>query len=380
MRITHTTALGGIAFALGLFGWEPQAFSKSALETIMECIDERDDARAFALCDSVVDTSEVSDTERGLALMGRGFALSRMKACEKAISDFTEALPLLEEKSVVYTSRGACYTDLGDYERALADYDTAIAFDSEDASNYTSRGLFYLETSKPDRALADYDKALVLEPDSDSAHRGRALAFGQKGDYDAALAAVSAAVRIRPKDASFYRFRAEIHLLKGQTLAAASDADKAIALEPEAPLNHLTRAAALFVDGDFRGAVKHAEEGARRNPRNNFAYLWIIMLKGRLSDGAAPQAERPEAATAWPAAILDLYQGKSGEEQVRAVVAASDLLDQRARNCAADFYLAEWDRNHGRTEAARRKLEHARDTCPLEQLERALAIAELRRL
>ena len=382
MRAIYTTALSGFVLAVGLLGWTPPSAGKSTVDEITACIEEKDDARAFAICDAVLNVGGLSDLERGLALMGRGFVLSRMKKCDQAIVDFNAALPLFEEKDLVYTSRGACYRDMGDVEHAVADFDTAIAVDPEDASNYTARAIFYLDTSKSDRALADFDKALTLERDSVMAHHGRAVAYTQKGDNDAALAAVSAAVRLEPKNADLYQFRAEIELLNGQSLAAASDAEKAIVLEPESVINHLTRAAALFVDGDYLHAVKDAEEGARRNPRNALAQLWIALLNGRLQNRAAPPEETSKDmdAASWPASILRLYQGKGGEQEVRAEIDASDAGDRRTRACEADFYLAEWDRNQGRTEAARQKLERVRDTCPIEQLVRALAIVELRRL
>jgi len=342
--------------------------------------EKRDGEGALRHCTNALQATDLTAEMRAATLGIRGMGYALKNDCDRAITDLTEAISLAPSLAQPFAGRGWCYHRKGDFERAMPDFDQAIALSPGYADAYASRGWLFLRLNESDEALEDFSKAARLDPQSSDALDGRGIAQAQKGDYGPALASLNAALRLEPDNHVAYNDRGLIQLLNGQWQSAVDDTSKAITLAPDPMISYENRGTALYVGGEYRRALADMERAQALDPGNPFPYLWLYMTYWRL--GESPDAKVREANTdrGWPNVVLRYYQGDATEQDVLAEVKHPKPFMARKRDCQAAIFFAARDRAEGHLDAARRKLEHARDTCPLDQFERAVAIAELRRL
>ena len=376
-----------VVVALSLAGCAAQPAANSAKDRAAEqdaCMaagTSRDADAAIRHCTNALPAPDLDKLTLAKMLGIRGMGYSLKDDCDRAVLDYTESIAQAPDRAPAYAGRGWCYHQKGDLKQALTDLDKAIALNGRYADAYASRGWLYLDLDAPDQALADFNNATALDPEQDDGHRGLGMTHARKGDYAAALTAMNAVVRLKPKDPASFVSRSLVKLLSGDWQSAVDDAGKAIALDPNRTAAYQTRATAFFIGGEIRSAIADLEQARRLETDNSFTYLWLYIAHWRL--GADLDAETREAKASddvWPKILLRHYQGRATEQDVLAEVKDAKDYRAKARECTAAFFLAERDLSEGRRDAAREKLEHARDACPGTRLERAAAIAELRRL
>jgi lipoprotein NlpI len=79
----------------------------------------------------------------------------------------------------------------------------------------------------------------------------------------------------------------------------------------------------------------------------------------------------------WPAPIVEFYQRKLKPDQLRTDAANGPAEDANARNCEAEFYIAQDLLVAHKADDARRGLMTARQTCPNGFIEYEIARMEL---
>ena len=121
------------------------------------------------------------------ALNKRGLTYDRQGQHTFAIADYTEALALMPNSSLLYLNRGAARGSLGDYVAAIADFDHSIALQSNFAEAFAERALARLRLGRKDQALPDAERAVQLLPRS-------TLTLSVRGEVYAALGRTEEAV------------------------------------------------------------------------------------------------------------------------------------------------------------------------------------------
>jgi tetratricopeptide (TPR) repeat protein len=107
------------------------------------------------------------------------------------------------QRADAFTSRGLLYQKLGDYDKAIADFSEAIPLGWSNYGGYwTNRGIAYREKGDLDAALADLNAAMESWEDpevTDWTLYQRSLVWQKKGDMDKALADLTQATINAPE-------------------------------------------------------------------------------------------------------------------------------------------------------------------------------------
>ena len=142
----------------------------------------------------------------------RGVAHRRSGSFERAISDFTRAIEIIEDQ---YNVMGRVYES-----------DTLHKAYYDRAGTHNMNGDF-------DLAVAGYDKALELGADAAGVYNDRGYAKMFRGDFDAAVADFEKAMGENPGLSQPYYNRGMAHYARGDERAAKRDFDKAVGLSPD---------------------------------------------------------------------------------------------------------------------------------------------------
>lgn len=102
-----------------------------------------------------------------LVYNNRGNARSRLKDYQGAINDFTQAIQINRNWGTLgiasaYNNRGNAYSALGELQRGIVDYNQAIQLDPNNANAYYNRGIAYREQGRKQLAIQDFQKAAEL--------------------------------------------------------------------------------------------------------------------------------------------------------------------------------------------------------------------------
>lgn len=137
---------------------------------IKDCQDDNLAAdRRIRACTAVINDSTQSAAARIDALAARGAAHDDNEKYDDAIADFTAALKLQPNDSMIFVLRGNAYDSKGDPQRAIADFNDAIRINPREAAAYFSRGTVHEDMGRKDLAIADFRKTLELDPNHDEA-------------------------------------------------------------------------------------------------------------------------------------------------------------------------------------------------------------------
>jgi lipoprotein NlpI len=178
------------------------------------------------------------------------------------------------------------------------------------------------------------------------AHVSRAAALQLGGDYQEAIADYDSAIRLQPVP-SLYRYRGIAYLAWGRLEDAADDFVQMLGLDPV----------------------------------NAEAAIWLHIARQKAGGGDGPElagnVQKVDLAR-WPGPVLSYMAGRGSLEDATRAAQTDDLAIRAQRRCQLAFFLGEERLNDGDPEALR-LLREARDICPPESAERALARMDLLR-
>ncbi len=103
---------------------------------------------------------------RPMLLWTRGKCFADCGEHDRAIADFTDAMPGYPGNTELFAGRAACYQAKGDVDHALADYDEIVRRRPEAPESYLARGIVLLAKGEKARAMADMDRLVQLMPRS----------------------------------------------------------------------------------------------------------------------------------------------------------------------------------------------------------------------
>jgi len=151
-----------------------------------------------------------------VAAVGRGVENAKKKDYDSALSEYTEAIRLLnslriknsssyEVLSGAYGLRAMVYYEKGDYDRGIADCTESIKLDGNDARIFYYRGMMYSKKENWDLAIADFTQTIRINPKNEGAFFYRGNAYYFKGDSNRAIADWEALLKLDPNNAGAKR-------------------------------------------------------------------------------------------------------------------------------------------------------------------------------
>ncbi|MBU0678121.1 MAG: tetratricopeptide repeat protein [Verrucomicrobia bacterium] len=180
----------------------------------------------------------VTSAEKALAIapdyiyahLSCGFAASQSSNHARAVTAYTAAISLTDDKSLlygVYGLRGNEYDTLGDFAAAIADYSTALELArTTDISDeqlairtpddlHSSRGLAFLRTNQYTEAISDLSIA-VAGSRSNAWHAWGSLCLAYRGieDWDNAILAIKRCIEIEEETGDAHLELADILLTR----------------------------------------------------------------------------------------------------------------------------------------------------------------------
>jgi lipoprotein NlpI len=110
---------------------------------------------------------------------------------------------------------------------------------------------------------------------------------------------------------------------------------------------------------------------------DSYPMLWRFLATGRGGkDGSAELTAKAAQLKSkdWPYPVVEFYIGRRSMEELASAAATAD------QRCEMQFYLGEWHLLQHQSIEAAAELRKAADSCPKDFIERAGAMAELKRL
>jgi lipoprotein NlpI len=330
-----------------------RADAASDLEACADAEDHNNHDAAIGFCSRALQSGDLSDEDKALALTDRGNAHDGKGDHARAIQDYDQALQLRPDYASAFYNRGLTYWRKGDSERAIQDFDQAIHLEPEPllaTLAYNSRGYVLMGNGDYDRAIQDFDQAIRLQPDYALAFNNRGLAYAHKGDRDRAFQNLDQALRLQPDRED------EIAARKGRIL--------------------------VWI-GRFAEAADAFTLSIQSNPQDAYRRLWLYFARERANQdgtGAFAASLGDIDLASWPSPIIRYYQGEVSEQAVLDSATDPDPQTANARACEAAFYIGEHDLLAGHTTDARRRFQNAIEICLKDSVEFHSARAELDRL
>jgi len=237
-----------------------------------------DNEARIACLSLLLDSGNLPDPVRALALRTRGWALYFLDRDAEAVGDLNSALLLEPRDSLALARRGEAYRWLKRYPEALADFDRAIELDPSDAWAIGSRGQAYQAMGRHDEALTDLDHAIGLDPTADwtIAHRGETYRLIHR--YDEALADFSRAIELSPDYTWAIGSRGQTYQAMGRHDEALADFDRAIELDPTVDWTIADRGETYRLTERYPEALADFDRAIELNPD----YTWTIARRGEV--------------------------------------------------------------------------------------------------
>ncbi len=184
-------------------------------------------------CSTVIERQE-SGGDVAEAYRNRGGARARLGRDEEAIADFTQAIHLEPNDTLVYFDRGSALSRTGAYDRAIRDLDRALQLNPNQA--YVLNEACWARAmagADLEHAAALCDSAVAQVPTQSAFLDSRGLVRLKQGDFENALTDYEAAIRLNPNSAHYIYGRglALMHLSREAEGQAAFD--EALRLDPE---------------------------------------------------------------------------------------------------------------------------------------------------
>jgi lipoprotein NlpI len=178
------------------------------------------------------------------------------------------------------------------------------------------------------------------------AFRGRAAARNQLLEYAEAVTDLSRAVELEPFNPRYYVERALIHLKLREFKQADVDLEMALGLDRNQLAAQREKGRLAFYRGDYQEAAEDLVLLAREANGQTFVYslLWLDLAirRGNLKrESRLFLAEKELHAGAWPAPLVQMFQGKLEPPEAIAAAASPDPRVALERQCEAYFYAGE---------------------------------------
>jgi tetratricopeptide (TPR) repeat protein len=168
-----------------------------------------------------------------------------------------------------YLLRGLVHIELGELQAARDDFDRAESLAADPAARYVlclNRGTLALKQADAAAAIGVFEQAIREKPKLYQAYANLAEAYARQDRLTEAITRLTQAIQCEPANPGLYRARALLEQRAGRRKAALADLEQAIRLTssasptPELARYHFERGAILFLDEQYRPALRALDE------------------------------------------------------------------------------------------------------------------------
>ena len=161
---------------------------------------------------------------------------------------------------VAHHHLGLVYRKAGRFDEAVAALEKAIELDPFSVESLINLGSLYFDMGNIDKAQAVNEQAVNIHGASAQGHANLGLIWQNKGDAAKALEYYTDAVKHNPKLVTVWINMTSVHLMLRNDDKALEAAREAVKLEPDFPVAQNNLAVALYYNGDYPSAKKHADK------------------------------------------------------------------------------------------------------------------------
>lgn len=219
-----------------------------------------------------------------VAFYNRANAIAEQGDYDKAIEDYTKAIPIKPTHVGTYSNRGIAYANIGELQKALDDFNKVVELDSTYTNVYSNRGNVRTMLGNFKGALNDYNRAITRKPDYADAYYNRAIVKDSLQDYQGVINDLNKVLKLKPAFADAYLNRGKARLMTGDTMKARSDFDKAKQLEPDLAENYYKTGIKLLNAKKHFQAIRHFKHTLFLNPNNADAYYQLATCYDNLNN------------------------------------------------------------------------------------------------
>lgn len=256
------------------------------------------------------------------------------------------ALALQPTFPAALNNMGSIFSERKQFDDAADYYRRAIAADPHYAEPLNNLGTVLNEKQQHEEAMTLFTRALEVNSQYSDAMCNKGFAYNGMENYDAALACFTQALQMRPDYPEAFLGLARICQEKEQLPEAEKHALHSIELAPEKPEGYSMLATIYMHMNHHQQAEENFEQALNIDPQLVSAMLGkgnLYMAEGRLTDAEALFNQTLLTKPNDLGARFHLSQVKKvqiGDENMRALIAASDKLDEISERKATQLHYA----------------------------------------
>jgi tetratricopeptide (TPR) repeat protein len=278
--------------------------------------------------------------------------------------------------AAVHYTRGCSHLRKRNYDRAIVVLTNAICRQPNQIYAYINRGVAYQATGEHGRAIEDFSRVIELSPRLPLAFYNRGISWKFLGEFDHAVADHTQAIALLARYASAYSERGIVYFCNDEADLSIADLSTAMKLDPNQSSYSSYRGFARFGRGDYEAAI---DDLRRSLDLEDDAGAMLLLYLAQARIGLASTSEldanaRRLRSKEWPYPMIEVYLGTRAPEAVLAAATTPQRLGD------AQFYVGQWYLARGNRTEAVAALSEAVELCPKHWMERACAVAELKRL
>ena len=195
---------------------------------------------------------------------------------------------------------GSLARERGRFSEAQEAFTQARGRDRRNVGALTNLGLLALDMDDFGAAQRWFRALIRLKPTSGRGYRGLGLLAEREGDWEAAVRWLTRAVDLTPRARWPRVNRIDALRVLGQLDAAQVDADAFVAEDPDFSPLYRFRSSIASDRGDLQGARTWAEQAAKTDPTDPWAFIFVARTAQRLGDQTAAFAAVDRALTLRP--------------------------------------------------------------------------------
>ncbi|MGH7133406.1 MAG: tetratricopeptide repeat protein [Phycisphaerales bacterium] len=313
------------------------------------------------------------------AFLVRAKANASRGAFETAIADCDQAILLDVQCVDGYVRRSAIHHQLGQWEAMLADCTSAIEVAPDDPAGYQNRIAAWARLGKLERAIPDVDRYVELKPNDPLAHSKRAALMARLHRFDEAEASTTRLIELEGLSGDHFHDRGWLRIALGRGGGAAADFTRSIELAPRIRDQHLGRAAAYRLMGQWDLSLQDLDAARDAEGQTGVqARLWrylMLLEAGRAEDARAALLEAGGTGTdPWMQKVAGFLSGTVTRDSLLADAAG---LRERVQ---AHYYIGMKALLAGDRETARSEFEECAKIDQGNEPEALLASGRLQKL
>lgn len=193
---------------------------------------------------------EPANPQNGMLFVNLGTLQRQQEKYLDAEISYSCAISLLEENSIVFSTRASLYAEMEEYQKAINDYTVLINRNPEDEDSLYERALCLLMSNDTLGARMDLEAIDKFNPNSAKSRLGMAVVYKVMGENAMAIELYDALIKANPNSWSLLRDRAEVYFFSKRLGAALIDIDKSIQMYSKDPLSYFLRAKIRWAKGD----------------------------------------------------------------------------------------------------------------------------------